>query len=85
MESNLVTIAQFQQPEEAEVTRELLDSSGIECHVKEDNPVQVFGPTNLVAGIKLQVRAEDEQAAREILASYSGGNAEAAPETKFEK
>ncbi len=52
---------------------------------RENCSVQVFGPTNLVAGIKLQVRAEDEQAAREILASYSGGNAEAAPETKFEK
>lgn len=74
MEIALITVAQFQQAEEAEVARELLDSSGIECYLKEDNPVQVFGPTNPVVGIKLQVRAEDEQAAREILSTPAAAN-----------
>ena len=61
----LVTIARFESPVEAQMAKGLLESSGVECFLVGENA------NNLIQSafrVRLQVRQEDETAARELLA-----------------
>jgi len=64
----LVTIRKFRDLPEALLAKGSLESSGIQCALVDDNMVRLdWFISNLLGGIKLQVKAEDADAADEIL------------------
>jgi hypothetical protein len=66
--SELVTIRTFRDLPEALLAKGSLDSSGIQCALVDDNMVRLdWFISNLLGGIKLQVKAEDADAADDIL------------------
>jgi hypothetical protein len=67
MSDELVTIATFETPVEAELARMRLEAAGILCfaHGAHMAGMQVFGLS--VAGVKLRVRPRDAELAVEIL------------------
>jgi hypothetical protein len=65
---NLVTICKFRDLPEALLAKGSLESSGIECFLVDDNMVRLeWFFTYLIGGVKLQVQAEDAEAANQIL------------------
>ena len=65
----LVTVATFSDPMEAQLARAKLESGGIRGAIADDNLVAMdWYYTNAVGGVKLQVTADDLAAAREVLA-----------------
>jgi hypothetical protein len=65
---NLVTIRQFRDLPEALLAKGCLESAGIESGLVDDNIVRLdWFWSNLMGGIKLQVGAEDAEAANSIL------------------
>jgi hypothetical protein len=63
-----VRVARFRDLPEAEIAKSVLDSAGIESFLAEENIVRLdWFYSNLVGGIKLLVRAEDADAARQLL------------------
>jgi hypothetical protein len=69
----LATIARFESPVEAQMAKGLLESSGVECFLVGENA------NNLIPSafrVRLQVRLEDETAARELLADPGAGISE---------
>jgi hypothetical protein len=69
----LATIARFESPVEAQMAKGLLESSGVECFLVGENA------NNLIQAafrVRLQVRLEDETAARELLADPGAGISE---------
>lgn len=66
--NNLITVRQFRDLPEALLAKGSLDSAGIQTYLADDNLVRMdWFYSNLVGGIKLKVRAEDAEAANEIL------------------
>lgn len=66
--SNLVTLRQYRDLPVALLAKGSLDSAGIETFLVDDNMIRMdWFISNLLGGIKLKVRAEDAQAANEIL------------------
>jgi hypothetical protein len=64
----LVTIRQFRDLPEALLAKGSLESAGIECFLADENLVRLdWFISNFIGGIKLNVRADDEANAREIL------------------
>jgi hypothetical protein len=64
----LVTIRQFRDLPEALLAKGSLASAGIDAVLLDDNLVRIdWFWSNLIGGVKLQVPAEDSQAANEIL------------------
>jgi len=64
----LVKIFDTEQENEAIVVQGLLESAGIETVLVDDNTVRsIWFISNLVGGIKLCVREQDEEAALEVL------------------
>jgi hypothetical protein len=64
----MVTIRKFRDLPEALFAKGSLESSGIECALLDDNMVRLdWFISNLLGGVKLQVRQEDAAAAEEIL------------------
>jgi len=66
-----VTVATFLSPHEAYLARGVLASAGVECVLLDEHMSQVYGRVGggIVGGMRLQVRAEDESAARALLAT----------------
>ena len=65
---NLVTICKFRDLPEALLAKGSLESSGIECFLVDDNMVRLdWFISNLIGGVKLQVKAEDAETANQIL------------------
>ena len=65
----LATVARFESPVEAQIAKGLLESAGVECFLVGENA------NNLIQSafrVRLQVRLEDEAAARELLAPGDG-------------
>jgi len=63
-----VMIRRYRDLPEATIAKTILDSAGIESFLAEENIVRLdWFYSNLVGGIKLLVRAEDADAARELL------------------
>lgn len=67
--NELVTIKSYMASHELLVDRSKLESFGIECFTKDEMTSQVLNfYSQLKGGIQLQVRKNDLQKAREILA-----------------
>jgi len=63
-----VTLRQFRDLPDALLAKGSLESAGIEAYLVDDNMVRMdWFISNLLGGIKLKVRAEDVEAASEIL------------------
>lgn len=64
----LVTVGQFRDLPAALLAKGALDSAGIEAFLIDDNMVRMdWFISNLLGGIKLQVRPEDADAAMDVL------------------
>jgi hypothetical protein len=64
----MVTIRKFRDLPEALFAKGSLESAGIECALLDDNMVRLdWFISNLLGGVKLQVRQEDSDVAEEIL------------------
>lgn len=59
-----VTVGRFKSPIEAQMARGMLESAGIECFLVGEN---VNNLLQAAFRVRLQVAAEDEAAARELL------------------
>lgn len=59
-----VTVARFESPVEAQIARGMLESAGVECFLVGEN---VNNLLQAAFRVRLQVAAEDETAAREML------------------
>jgi hypothetical protein len=67
----LVTVGRFESPVEAQIAKGMLESAGIETFLVGENA------NNLIQAafrVRLQVRVEDEVAARAFLAPAAGRN-----------
>jgi hypothetical protein len=64
MSDELVTVATFPEPMEANVARSALESAGIEVFLRGEN---ANGMIPIAFTSQLQVKAEDEAAARAVL------------------
>jgi hypothetical protein len=65
----MVTVGRFESPVEAQMAKGMLESFGIECFLVGENA------NNLIQSafrVRLQVREEDEAAARELLEHPAG-------------
>ncbi len=63
-----VTLRQFRDLPEALLAKGSLESAGIQAYLVDDNMIRMdWFYSNLLGGIKLKVRAEDAEAASEIL------------------
>ncbi len=63
-----VTLRQFRDLPEALLAKGSLESAGIQTYLVDDNMIRMdWFISNLLGGIKLKVRAEDAEAANEIL------------------
>ena len=63
-----IMLQRFRDLPEALLAKGALESAGIECQLTDDNMVRLdWFISNLLGGAKLQVKPEDEAAAREIL------------------
>ncbi len=64
----VVTLRKFRDMPEALLAKGSLDATGIECWLADDNMVRLdWFYSNLLGGIKLQVKQEDAEVANEIL------------------
>jgi hypothetical protein len=65
----LVIVGRFESPSEAQMAKGMLESAGVECFLVGENA------NNLLPAafrVRLQVRVEDEAAAREMMAQSAG-------------
>jgi hypothetical protein len=63
-----VTLRQFRDLPDALLAKGSLESAGIQAYLVDDNMIRMdWFTSNLLGGIKLKVRAEDAEAAAEIL------------------
>lgn len=70
MPAPLVTIAKFRDLPEALLAKGKVESAGIECFLQDDNMVRMdWLYSNMIGGMRLQVRPEDVAAAQEVLES----------------
>ena len=70
MHEDLVTVATFSNPAQAELAQQRLEQAGIPAHLKGAAATGAFvGLGGSFSTIKLQVREEDLERARELLAS----------------
>jgi hypothetical protein len=65
----LVTVGRFEDPTEAQLARGMLESAGVECFLVGENVNQLLPAAFRV---RLQVRIEDEAAARELMEPSDG-------------
>ena len=68
MQENLITIAVFHSQPEFLLARTRLESADIECFAYDENMLRIGGwHSQILGGIKLQVRESEAQDARAIL------------------
>jgi hypothetical protein len=65
----LVVVGRFEDPVEAQMAKGMLESAGVECFLVGEN---VNNLLQAAFRVRLQVRVEDEAAARELLESAGG-------------
>ena len=63
-QDEMVTVARFESPVEAQIAKGMLESAGIACQLAGENANQLI---QAAFEVQLEVRAEDEPAARELL------------------
>lgn len=65
----LVALARYRDLEEATIARGVLQSAGIVCFLADENTVRMdWFWSNMIGNMRLMIREEDEEAARQILA-----------------
>ncbi len=65
---DLATVGRYRDMAEAVVMRMVLEDAGIECFLRDENTIGIdWLLSNAVGGMRLQVAAKDEAAAREVL------------------
>jgi putative signal transducing protein len=65
---SLVTVQQYRDLTEAQLAMGVLESAGIPCYLRDENTVRMdWFYSNLLGGIRLQVREEDRAAAEALL------------------
>jgi hypothetical protein len=68
-DAEFVTVRRYRDLSEAIVAKSLLESAGIPAWIRDENVARLeWQYSNLLGGIRLQVKAEDESAADEALA-----------------
>jgi hypothetical protein len=67
----MVTVGRFESPVEAQMAKGMLESAGIECLLAGEN---VNNLMQAAFRVSLQVREDDEPAARELLARPASGD-----------
>jgi hypothetical protein len=65
----LVTVGRFESPVEAQIAKGMLESAGVECFLVGENANNLM---QAAFRVRLQVRVEDEAAARELIAGPAG-------------
>ena len=71
-EAEPVTVGQYTDLPEALISRAVLEEAGIRSFLSDENTVSnSWGFSNAMGGIRLQVAAEDEKAAREVLSQFA--------------
>jgi hypothetical protein len=74
---DLVTLRLFRDLPDAILAKGLLESAGIECFLADDNLVRLdWFVSNAIGNIKLKVKADDLEAATEILDQPALGDTE---------
>ena len=74
---DLVTVGRYRDSPEAFVARAVLEDAGIDCFLRDENTVRMdWLLSNLIGGMRLQVAAKDEAAAREVLSQPAPQNFE---------
>src|ERR1700683_956940 len=69
-----VTVARYRDLSQAIVAKTLLESAGIEAWVRDENVVRMeWQYSNLLGGIRLQVKSGDQAAAEELLEQAGPG------------
>ena len=61
---DMVEVARFENPVEAQIAKGMLESAGIECELTGENANQLI---QAAFEVQLEVMAKDEEAARELL------------------
>lgn len=64
---NMIEIARFQYPAEAQTLRALLESEGIPCFLKDEFSSQILGTYVDIGGVKLEIREKDLPKAIELM------------------
>jgi Putative prokaryotic signal transducing protein len=65
---SVVTVQQYRDLTEAQLAMGVLESAGIPCYLRDENTVRMdWFYSNLLGGIRLQVREEDRAAAEALL------------------
>jgi molybdopterin-biosynthesis enzyme MoeA-like protein len=64
----MVTVGRFESPIEAQMAKGMLESAGVECQLVGEN---VNSLMQAAFRVRLQVREEDEAAARELMRQTS--------------
>lgn len=73
-----ITIARYFEPSEAHVVRALLESAGLRATVADEHHVTANYPlSTALGGVRVQVPAEEAEAAAELVAAYSRGELDA--------
>jgi hypothetical protein len=72
----LVIVGRFESPSEAQIAKGMLESAGVECFLVGENANTLLPAAFRVC---LQVRVEDEAAARELMAQSDGESAGEGP------
>ena len=67
--AGLVIVGRFESPSEAQMAKGMLESAGVECFLVGENANSLLPAAFRV---RLQVRVEDEAAARELMAQSAG-------------
>ena len=70
-QDDMISVAGFRDPTEAQFAKGMLESAGIECLMQGENANDLF-PGAL--RVRLQVRAADEEAARALLTNAEADN-----------
>jgi len=70
----LVLLAVARTEIEANVWRDILDSDGVPCFLKNTDPFASFGVTPPPGSLELYVKESDETRARWLLGDRSDGN-----------
>lgn len=72
-----VTVARYFDPSEAHVVRALLESAGLMATVADDHHVTANYPlSTALGGVRVQVPADEVEAASELIAAYASGELE---------
>ena len=70
----MVNVARFESPVEAQMAKGMLEASGIESFLAGENSNSLL---QAAFRVRLQVRAEDESSARELLADVASDQPDA--------